>query len=178
MSAPTCHSCKAFTHPAFAVQNCMTAPAYTFCRRDRTKLGLLERKKDYKARAEDFHRKERALRSLQRKAEERNPDEFYFAMQTARTRGGVHVKRCAVHCCLGAGTCTVCVGHVMTAVLAMFWLQLRGGQQAQPGAAAAVQGAGHWLPAGQAAGRGQGAPSLPCANAPHASKPARSWAGH
>ena len=75
----------------------------TWCRRDRTKLGLLERKKDYKVRAEDFHRKERALRSLQRKAEERNPDEFYFAMQKARTRGGVHVKRCAPTCWLLAG---------------------------------------------------------------------------
>ena len=54
---------------------------------------MLERKKDYKARADDFHRKEKALEALQRKAEERNPDEFYFGMEHARTRGGVHVKR-------------------------------------------------------------------------------------
>ncbi|CAL5222541.1 g4918 [Coccomyxa viridis] len=59
---------------------------------ERRKLGLLERKKDYKARADDFHRKEKALEALQRKAEERNPDEFYFGMEHARTRGGVHVK--------------------------------------------------------------------------------------
>ena len=64
-------------------------------RRDRSKFGLLERKKDYKARADDFHRKEKALQSLRRKAEERNPDEFYFAMESARTRDGVHIKRCA-----------------------------------------------------------------------------------
>ena len=28
--------------------------------------------------------------NLKRKAEERNPDEFYFAMEKARTKGGVH----------------------------------------------------------------------------------------
>ncbi|CAK0749269.1 hypothetical protein CVIRNUC_001897 [Coccomyxa viridis] len=59
---------------------------------ERKKHGLLERKKDYKARADDFHRKEKALGALQRKAEERNPDEFYFGMEHARTKGGVHVK--------------------------------------------------------------------------------------
>jgi hypothetical protein len=31
-----------------------------------------------------------APQALQRKAEERNPDEFYFAMEKARTKGGVH----------------------------------------------------------------------------------------
>jgi len=31
------------------------------------------------------------IKALQRKAEERNPDEFYFAMQSARTKDGVHV---------------------------------------------------------------------------------------
>jgi hypothetical protein len=33
------------------------------------------------------------LQSLRRKAEERNPDEFYFGMERAETRGGVHVQR-------------------------------------------------------------------------------------
>ena len=61
----------------------------------RRQYGLLEKKKDYKLRADDFHKKEAALRHLRRKAEERNPDEFYFAMQGAQTRGGVHTKRCA-----------------------------------------------------------------------------------
>ena len=63
------------------------------CRIERRRLGRLERKKDYKARADDFHRKEKALGALQRKAEERNPDEFYFGMEHSRTRGGVHIKR-------------------------------------------------------------------------------------
>ncbi|KAK9846505.1 hypothetical protein WJX81_005518 [Elliptochloris bilobata] len=58
----------------------------------RRQYGLLEKKKDYKERADDFHRKEDALRRLRRKAEERNPDEFYFAMEKARTREGVHAK--------------------------------------------------------------------------------------
>lgn len=57
----------------------------------RAKYGLLEKKKDYRERARDFHRKDNALKALQRKAEERNPEEFYFAMQSARTKGGVHV---------------------------------------------------------------------------------------
>lgn len=30
---------------------------------------------------------------LRRKAEERNPDEFYFAMQKARTKDGLHVTK-------------------------------------------------------------------------------------
>ena len=31
------------------------------------------------------------LQQLRRKADERNPDEFYFAMEKARTSGGVHL---------------------------------------------------------------------------------------
>ena len=56
----------------------------------REKYGLLEKRKDYLLRARDFHRKERTLKQLQRKAEERNPDEFYHAMERQRTKGGVH----------------------------------------------------------------------------------------
>lgn len=59
----------------------------------RRKYGLLEKKKDYVLRARDFHRKEKALKSLKRKAEERNPDEFYFAMENAATNRGVHIER-------------------------------------------------------------------------------------
>ncbi len=33
------------------------------------------------------------LQTLRRKAEERNPDEFYFAMEHAKTRDGVHVVK-------------------------------------------------------------------------------------
>ena len=57
----------------------------------RAKLGLLEKHGDYKARADDHHRKQATLASLRRKAEQRNPDEFYFAMERQKTRGGVHV---------------------------------------------------------------------------------------
>lgn len=33
------------------------------------------------------------MQNLQGKAEERNPDEFYFAMQKQSTKDGVHVAR-------------------------------------------------------------------------------------
>ena len=52
---------------------------------------MLEKKKDYVLRAKDFHKKQKTIENLRRKAEERNPDEFYFAMERARTRDGVHV---------------------------------------------------------------------------------------
>ena len=40
------------------------------------------------------------MQQLQRKAEDRNPDEFYFAMQRSQTKDGVHVARCApLHLC-------------------------------------------------------------------------------
>jgi len=57
----------------------------------RTKYGLLEKHKDYVLRAKDFHKKERVIKLLKRKAEERNPDEFYFAMEKKRTKNGVHI---------------------------------------------------------------------------------------
>lgn len=56
----------------------------------RRRLGLLEKHKDYVLRAKDFHRKERTIKILQRKAEERNPDEFYFGMVNKKTTKGVH----------------------------------------------------------------------------------------
>ncbi|KAM8796152.1 putative U3 small nucleolar RNA-associated protein 11 [Eudromia elegans] len=57
----------------------------------RRKLGLLEKKKDYRLRADDYHKKQDALRALQRKALERNPDEFYFQMVRSSLKDGVHV---------------------------------------------------------------------------------------
>mmetsp|Transcript_16115 Transcript_16115/g.22253 ORF Transcript_16115/g.22253 Transcript_16115/m.22253 type:complete len:257 (+) Transcript_16115:219-989(+) len=57
----------------------------------RKKFGHLERHKDYVLRAQDFHKKEKTIKTLREKAEFRNPDEFYFAMQNSRTKGGVHV---------------------------------------------------------------------------------------
>ncbi|KAG2436623.1 hypothetical protein HYH02_011558 [Chlamydomonas schloesseri] len=59
----------------------------------RKKYGLLEKHKDYVERARNFHKKEKTLQTLRRKAEERNPDEFYFAMEKARTKDGVHDGR-------------------------------------------------------------------------------------
>jgi hypothetical protein len=49
--------------------------------------GLLEKHKDYVLRARDFQRKQGALKQLRHKAAMRNPDEFYFAMQTSKTKG-------------------------------------------------------------------------------------------
>ncbi len=72
----------------------LTAPpsnTHPTCSAARSKYGLLEKKKDYRQRARDFHRKDNALKALRRKAEERNPDEFYFGMESARTKDGVHV---------------------------------------------------------------------------------------
>lgn len=47
---------------------------------NRQGLGLLEKKKDYKLRAKDYHSKQNRLRALKEKASFRNPDEFYFGM--------------------------------------------------------------------------------------------------
>jgi U3 small nucleolar RNA-associated protein 11 len=59
---------------------------------ERRKWGLLEKKKDYKLRAQDFHRKEAHLKLLRKKATERNPDEFYHSMTSNRTdRRGILV---------------------------------------------------------------------------------------
>lgn len=41
-------------------------------------------------RARNFHKKEKTLKHLQELAEQRNPDEFYFAMQNSKTKDGVH----------------------------------------------------------------------------------------
>jgi len=52
----------------------------------RKRLGLLEKKKDYKLRAKDFHRKEDKIKRLRQKAALKNPDEFYHAMINAGTK--------------------------------------------------------------------------------------------
>ena len=100
----------------------------------RQRYGLLEKKKDYQQRAQDYHRKEKALQvlpasavmiglasalvfaapnesnravqDLRRKADDRNADEFYFAMEHRRTKAGVDIGRCA-----GSGACS----HHLTA---------------------------------------------------------------
>ncbi|EGZ26496.1 hypothetical protein PHYSODRAFT_248257 [Phytophthora sojae] len=60
--------------------------------RERKKLGLLEKHKDYVKRARDYNQKQKRLQTLQLKAALRNPDEFYQRMADARTEGGVHVS--------------------------------------------------------------------------------------
>ena len=60
---------------------------------NRQHLGILEKKKDYKVRSKDYHRKEDAITILRKKAAERNPDEFYFGMNRSKiNKNGRHVK--------------------------------------------------------------------------------------
>jgi len=57
---------------------------------EREHLGILEKKKDYKIRSNHFKNKEKQLKALQKKAKERNPDEFYFDMINNQMKDGVH----------------------------------------------------------------------------------------
>lgn len=58
----------------------------------RKKLGLLEKKDDYKQRAEDFHQKEKRYKKLKEEARLKNPEEFYFKMMNSKNLKGEHVK--------------------------------------------------------------------------------------
>ncbi|CAI5742427.1 unnamed protein product [Hyaloperonospora brassicae] len=60
--------------------------------RERRKLGLLEKHKDYVQRARDYNQKQKRLTALRLKAALRNPDEFSHRMESARTESGVHVS--------------------------------------------------------------------------------------
>lgn len=57
----------------------------------RERLGLLEKHKDYVLRARDYNKKQKRLKALQLKAAFKNPDEFYFKMQSTKTKDGVHI---------------------------------------------------------------------------------------
>ncbi|KAH9858062.1 small-subunit processome [Lenzites betulinus] len=58
----------------------------------RTRLGFLEKHKDYVLRARDYHSKQDRINLLREKAATRNKDEFYFSMTGEKTERGVHVK--------------------------------------------------------------------------------------
>ncbi|KAF2458090.1 small-subunit processome [Lineolata rhizophorae] len=60
---------------------------------ERQKWGILEKHKDYALRAKDHKAKATKLKALRQKAADRNPDEFHFAMMSART--GAHGERLA-----------------------------------------------------------------------------------
>ena len=57
---------------------------------DRQHLGILEKRKDYKRRSNDFKHKDKIIKSLKLKAELRNPDEFYHKMHSAKMVDGEH----------------------------------------------------------------------------------------
>ena len=58
----------------------------------RKKKGFLEKKKDNKIRAEDYHRKEEKYKKLKEAARTRNPDEFYHRMLKAKIIDGEHIE--------------------------------------------------------------------------------------
>ena len=58
----------------------------------RKKLGFLEKKQDYKIRAEDYHMKEKKYKNLKEAARTRNPDEFYHKMIKAKIIDGEHIQ--------------------------------------------------------------------------------------
>lgn len=50
----------------------------------RSRLGLLEKHKDYVKRAQDYHKKQKSIKVLKDKVKSRNDDEYYHGMHTAK----------------------------------------------------------------------------------------------
>jgi U3 small nucleolar RNA-associated protein 11 len=55
----------------------------------RKRLGLLEKKQDYKIRAEDFHKKEKKFKKIKEQVRTKNPEEFYFKMANSKIIVGI-----------------------------------------------------------------------------------------